>query len=113
MASASCSTTTTAMVEREVRLQKLVTVYITTGLLFMLLPGTFLGVLTCCRSAHSTRFRVCRRLGFRPTDMRRFSDGWARSSLVSDFTRSRRWASCRRQRYLKVGFASRSGPAAS
>ena len=35
---------TTALVEREVKLQRLVTVYIVTGLLFMLLPGTFLGV---------------------------------------------------------------------
>ena len=32
------------LVEREVKLQRLVTVYIVTGLLFMLLPGTFLGV---------------------------------------------------------------------
>lgn len=32
------------MVRRETRLQRLVTVYIATGLLFMLLPGTFLGV---------------------------------------------------------------------
>jgi len=33
-----------AFVERERRLQQLVMVYILTGLLFMLLPGTFLGV---------------------------------------------------------------------
>ncbi len=32
------------MVEREVRLQRAVTAYIVTGILFMLLPGTFLGV---------------------------------------------------------------------
>src|SRR5947209_7290367 len=32
------------LVERESRLQRLVTVYIVTGVLFMLLPGTFLGV---------------------------------------------------------------------
>src|SRR6516225_8010827 len=31
-------------VQRETRLQQLVTVYILAGLLFMLLPGTFLGV---------------------------------------------------------------------
>lgn len=35
---------TAALVGRESRLQRLVTVYIATGLLFMLLPGTFLGV---------------------------------------------------------------------
>jgi uncharacterized protein involved in response to NO len=35
---------TALMVRREVLLQKLVTVYVVTGLLFMLLPGTFLGV---------------------------------------------------------------------
>lgn len=35
---------TTALVQREARLQRLVMVYIVTGLLFMLLPGTFLGV---------------------------------------------------------------------
>ena len=33
-----------ARINREARLQQLVTVYIMTGLLFMLLPGTFLGV---------------------------------------------------------------------
>jgi len=33
-----------ALVQREKRLQQLVAVYISTGLLFMLLPGTFLGV---------------------------------------------------------------------
>jgi uncharacterized protein involved in response to NO len=33
-----------ALVQRERRLQQLVTTYIATGLLFMLLPGTFLGV---------------------------------------------------------------------
>src|SRR5258708_23035815 len=32
------------LVERESRLQRLVAVYIVTGVLFMLLPGTFLGV---------------------------------------------------------------------
>ena len=35
---------TAAFVQREQRLQQLVGVYIATGLLFMLLPGTFLGV---------------------------------------------------------------------
>jgi uncharacterized protein involved in response to NO len=35
---------TAVFVQRERRLQQLVTVYIATGLLFMLLPGTFLGV---------------------------------------------------------------------
>ena len=33
-----------ALARRETRLQQLVTVYILAGLLFMLLPGTFLGV---------------------------------------------------------------------
>ncbi len=33
-----------ALVERESRLQRLVAIYIVTGVLFMLLPGTFLGV---------------------------------------------------------------------
>jgi uncharacterized protein involved in response to NO len=35
---------TNALVERESRLQRAVTLYIVTGLLFMLVPGTFLGV---------------------------------------------------------------------
>ena len=35
---------TQGIVERESKLQTLVTVYITTGLVFLLLPGTFLGV---------------------------------------------------------------------
>lgn len=35
---------TAAMVTREARLQRLVMTYVATGLLFMLLPGTFLGV---------------------------------------------------------------------
>ena len=35
---------TSAMVEREAGIQRLVTVYVLTGLIFMLLPGTFLGV---------------------------------------------------------------------
>jgi uncharacterized protein involved in response to NO len=35
---------TSVLVQREARLQRLVTVYIATGLLFLLLPGTFLGV---------------------------------------------------------------------
>ena len=41
---ASFDAHTAALVGRESRLQRLVTVYIATGLLFMLLPGTFLGV---------------------------------------------------------------------
>jgi hypothetical protein len=44
-----------ALVERESRLQRLVAIYIVTGVLFMLLPGTL-----------------------------RSSDGWARSSSESD-----------------------------
>jgi uncharacterized protein involved in response to NO len=38
------ASTTHPLVEREAKLQTLVTVYITTGLVFLLLPGTFLGV---------------------------------------------------------------------
>jgi uncharacterized protein involved in response to NO len=48
MATASLSTLpdahTMELVQRESRLQRLVMIYIVTGLLFMLLPGTFLGV---------------------------------------------------------------------
>ncbi len=40
----SASATSAEMVQRETRLQRLVTAYIFAGLLFMLLPGTFLGV---------------------------------------------------------------------
>ena len=42
-------------VEREIRLQRLVMAYILTGLIFMLLPGTFLGVwnLLAISSGHS------------------------------------------------------------
>jgi uncharacterized protein involved in response to NO len=46
---------TQVIVEREAKLQTLVTVYITTGLVFLLLPGTFLGVWNLLSiSAHHT-----------------------------------------------------------
>ena len=38
------ASSTGALVERESRLQRAVTLYVVTGLLFMLVPGTFLGV---------------------------------------------------------------------
>ena len=44
MTAAIIDSGTRAAVDREVRLQGLVTAYIVTGLFFMLLPGTFLGV---------------------------------------------------------------------
>lgn len=46
-----------AQVEREAHLQRLVSVYVVTGLLFMLLPGTFLGVwnLISISSRHALR----------------------------------------------------------
>ena len=52
---ASFDAHTAALVGRESRLQRLVTVYIATGLLFMLLPGTFLGVwnLLCISAQHT------------------------------------------------------------
>ncbi len=47
--------TSQQIVERESKLQTLVTVYITTGLVFLLLPGTFLGVWNLLSiSAHHT-----------------------------------------------------------
>ncbi len=50
----ACSSTQ-AIVDREAKLQTLVTVYISTGLLFLLLPGTFLGVWNLLSiSAHHT-----------------------------------------------------------
>lgn len=42
--SARLGSESAVFVQRERRLQRLVTVYIAAGLLFMLLPGTFLGV---------------------------------------------------------------------
>src|ERR1035437_10013656 len=36
--------TTTTAAETEIALQRMVTVYVITGLLFLVLPGTFLGV---------------------------------------------------------------------
>ena len=35
---------TTTAAETEIALQRMVTVYVVTGLLFLVLPGTFLGV---------------------------------------------------------------------
>jgi hypothetical protein len=42
-------------IEREVRLQRLLMVYIVAGLMFMLLPGTFLGVCATPGKTTSTR----------------------------------------------------------
>jgi hypothetical protein len=72
---------------RETRLSRLLTLYICTGLAFMLLPGTFLGVWNLITiSAHRSTQTVSSR-GYRHTGMLRFSAGSGRSYWGSGSTR--------------------------
>ena len=64
---------------REESAQRLIMAYAITGLFFMLLPGTFLGVWNLIRSA-TAALPPFLQPGFRRTAMRRFSAGLARSS---------------------------------
>ena len=64
-------------------LSRLLILYISTGLGFMLLPGTFLGVWNLIAiSSHRSAIR-CHPRGFRPTGMHRSSAGSERSSWAS------------------------------
>ena len=64
----------------EVALQRLVTVYIVTGLLFLLLPGTFLESGIWFRLAAGIPWPAFHHLGSKLTGMLRFSAGLALSS---------------------------------
>jgi len=65
---------------RESSLSRLLMIYISTGLVFMLLPGTFLGVWNLIAIA---RRIPCLRHGFRRTVTHRSSAGLAHSSWAS------------------------------
>ena len=70
----------TALVEREVRMQRMLVAYILTGLLFLLLPGTFLGVSNLISISSRHALDSLSPGGFRRTGTLRFSGGSGRSS---------------------------------
>jgi uncharacterized protein involved in response to NO len=77
---------------RERKLQALVTAYIVTGLFFLLLPGTFLGVWNLISISNRQALDQLSRDGCRLMAMRRSLAGSGLSFWGLDFIPSRRWA---------------------
>ena len=62
-------------IQTEIALQKLVAVYVITGLLFLVMPGTFLGVWNLVSISGQHHSASCRPRGFRPMGTPRSSVG--------------------------------------
>ena len=76
-------------IAREQSLARLLMTYIVTGLIFMLLPGTFLGVWNLIKISSREAAESIHQLGFRRMATPSCSVGWARSFWESGFTRYR------------------------
>jgi uncharacterized membrane protein YGL010W len=96
----------------EIALQRLVTVYIVTGLLFLLLPGTFLGVwnLVSISGRHSLA-------GLSPSWLQAHGHaqifGWIGTFIIGIGYYSRRWAGSCPLPPAVAGYAGPFGPAES
>ena len=73
---------------RETTLSRLLTLYICTGLAFMLLPGTFLGVWNLIAISYHQSTQTVSAAWIQRMVTPRFSVGSGLSSWGSDFTRS-------------------------
>ena len=69
-----------AAVKREMKMQRMLIAYILTGLIFLLLPGTFLGVWNLISISNRHALDSLSPAFLQPMDTRRSSGGLGRSS---------------------------------